>query len=165
LFKWISTCTAGKSDTGLKLSLLSPAPDAPLITNHTNIAPEKSHGPRVKLTWSAPRLANGIIRGYTLFYGHDKDTRKEIIGIDTLSYSVDVLGGLTYQFYVRAVTVRPGENATLTVNVPEYGKLHVSSFLNANLNILFCFILPSLVSLIYIYEQFLYLSVTMQLIL
>ena len=98
-----------------------------------------------------------------MFYDHDKDTRKEIIGNDTLSYSVDVLGGLTYQFYVRAVTVKPGENATLTVNVPEYGKL--SSFLNANLNVLFCFLMPSLVPLIYMYEQFRYVSVTMQLIL
>ena len=57
-----------------------------------------------------------------MFYGHEKDTRKETFGKDTLSYSVDVLGGLTYQFYVRAMTIKPGESATLTVDIPEYGR-------------------------------------------
>ena len=103
------------------MSLLSPAPDAPAILNHTNVAPDMSHGPKVNLTWSRPLEANGIISSYTLFYGHEKDKREETFGKDTLSYSVDVLGGLTYQFHVRAVTIKPGENASLTVNVPEYG--------------------------------------------
>ena len=57
-----------------------------------------------------------------MFYGHKKDTQKEIVGKDVLSYSVDVLGGLTYEFSVRAVTIKPGENATLTLNIPEYGR-------------------------------------------
>ena len=102
--------------------LLSPAPDVPATLNHTNIAPDKSHGPKVNLIWSEPIKANGIIRNYTLFYGHQKDTQKETFGKDTLSYSVDVLGGLTYQFSVRAVTIKPGENVTLTVDIPEYGR-------------------------------------------
>ena len=104
------------------MSLLSPAPDVPATLTHTNIAPDKSYGPRVNLTWSEPIKANGIIRNYTLFYGHNKDTQKEIFGKDVLSYSVDVLGGLTYEFSVRAVTIKPGENATLTLNIPEYGR-------------------------------------------
>lgn len=57
-----------------------------------------------------------------MFYSHDGNTQKEISGIDALSYSVDVLGGVTYQFHVRAVTIKPGPNATLTVTVPEYGR-------------------------------------------
>ena len=104
------------------LSLLSPAPDAPAALSHTNIAPGKSHGPKVNLIWSEPIKANGNIRNYTLFYGNEKDTWKKTFGKDTLSYSVDVLGGLTYEFSVRAVTIKPGENVTLTVNIPEYGR-------------------------------------------
>ena len=104
------------------MSLLSPAPDVPATLTHTNIAPDMSHGPKVNLTWSEPIKANGIIRNFTLFYGHEKDTRKETFGYDTLSYSVDVLGGLTYQFHVRAMTIKPGLNATLTVDIPEYGR-------------------------------------------
>ena len=102
--------------------LFSPAPDVPANLSHTNIAPDKSHGLRVNLTWSEPIKANGIVRNYTLFYGHEKDTRKETFGKDTLSYSVDVLGGLTYEFSVRAVTIKPGENVTSTVEIPEYGR-------------------------------------------
>ena len=102
--------------------LLSTAPDVPATFNHTIIVPDKSHGPKVNLMWSKPTKANGIIRNYTLFYGHETDTRKETFGKDTLSYSVDVLGGLTYQFSVRAVTIKPGENVTLTVDIPEYGR-------------------------------------------
>ena len=111
---------------------LSPAPDVPATLNHTNIAPDKSHGPKVNLIWSEPIKANGIIRNYTLFYGHEKDPQKETFGKDTLSYSVDVLGGLTYQFSVRAVTIKPGENVNLTVDIPEYGRF---SFLFFNVNI------------------------------
>ena len=107
---------------GLKLSLLSPAPDVPDTLTHTYIAPDKSHGPKVNLIWHEPTKANGNIRNYTLFYGHGKDTWKKTFGKDTLSYSVDVLGGLTYQFSVRAVTIKPGENVTVTVNIPEYGR-------------------------------------------
>ena len=103
------------------MSLLSPAPDVPATFSYANVTPDMSHGPKVNLTWSQPIEANGIIRNYTLFYGHEKDIRKETFGKDTLSYSVDVLGGVTYQFHVRAVTIKPGENASLTANVPEYG--------------------------------------------
>ena len=111
--KWIA---------GLKLSLLSPAPDVPATLNHTNIAPDKSHGPKVNLIWSEPIKANGIIRNYTLFYGHERDMRRETFEKDTLSYSVDVLGGLTYEFSVRAVTIKPGPNITLRLYIPEYGR-------------------------------------------
>ena len=104
------------------MSLLSPAPDVPDTLTHTNIAPDKSHGPQVNLIWHEPTKANGNIRNYTLFYGYGKDIWKKTFGKDTLSYSVDVLGGLTYQFSVRAVTIKPGENVTVTVNIPEYGK-------------------------------------------
>ena len=41
---------------------------------------------------------------------------------DVLSYTVDVLGGVQYQFHVRAVTIKPGPNATVTVSTKEYGR-------------------------------------------
>ena len=60
-----------------------------------------------------------------MFYSHNGNTQKETFGKDTLSYSVDVLGGLTYEFRVRAVTIKPGENVSLTVDVPEYSEFSV----------------------------------------
>ena len=83
---------------------------------------DKSHGPRINLTWTIPAKPNGVIRNYTVFYSYSGNSQKEISGIDALSYSVDVMGGVTYQFHVRAVTIKPGPNATLTVNVSEYGR-------------------------------------------
>jgi len=60
----------------------------------------------------------------------------EIIGPSTFSYLVDVLGGVTYQFYVRAVTIKPGENASLHVVIPEYGRFDNNSVIT----VLHCFI-------------------------
>ena len=92
--------------------------------------PSKSHGPRITLTWSEPAEPNGVIRSYTLFYSHDGVAPKEISGIgrDALNHTVDVLVGVTYQFNVRAVTIKPGPNATKTVTTKEYGKLYVHVF-------------------------------------
>ena len=98
------------------------APGSPEILIHADIAPSDSLGPQVNLTWSRPAEANGIIRSYDLFYSHSGGSQKKSFGEDTLSYTVDVLGGVTYQFYVRAVTIKPGPNATLTVTTKEYGK-------------------------------------------
>jgi len=57
-----------------------------------------------------------------VFYNHDGNTKRDTFGKHVFSYTVDVLGGLTYKFNVRAVTIKPGENATSTVNVPEYSE-------------------------------------------
>ena len=46
----------------------------------------------------------------------------ETFGPDTFSYVVDVLGGVNYQFFVRAVTIKPGINTSISVNTREYGK-------------------------------------------
>jgi len=86
-----------------------------------------SHGPRIELSWTIPAELNGVIRNYTVFYSHNGNTQKETFGKDTLSYAVDVLGGLTYEFHVRAVTIKPGENASLDVDVPEYSEFTISS--------------------------------------
>ena len=84
--------------------------------------PDKSHGPRINLTWRIPAEPNGVIRNYTVFYSHDGNTQKVISGLNALTYSVKVLGGVTYQFHVRAVTIKPGPNASLAVKVPEYSE-------------------------------------------
>ena len=112
-------------------SFFSPAPGTPVPLSYSMLDPDESHGPRIKLTWQIPAKPNGVIRSYTVFYSHDRNTLKEIFGNDTLSYSVDVLGGVTYQFHVRAVTIKPGPNATSTINVPEYSEF--CYFLDTNI--------------------------------
>ena len=81
-----------------------------------------SNGPRIKLTWQKPAEPNGLIRSYTVSYSHSGNTQKEIPGIVALTYTVVVLGGVQYQFYVRAVTIKPGTKAFLNVKVPEYSE-------------------------------------------
>lgn len=58
-----------------------------------------------------------------MFYSHGRNSQKQISGIAALVYTVDVLGGVAYQFFVRAVTIKPGPNASSTVDVPEYSEL------------------------------------------
>ena len=101
------------------------APSAPAFLNHTEIAPDEQHGPRVRLNWSRPDFENGQIRNYTLFYSHSEDIQSvytETFGPETFSYVVDVLGGVNYQFAVRAVTIKPGTNTSISVDTREYGK-------------------------------------------
>jgi len=99
-----------------------PAPGSPTSFKTIIQKPDKIHGPRIKLTWQIPAEPNGLIRSYTVFYTYNGNTKRETFGKDVLSYTVDVLGGLTYEFNVRAVTIKPGENATSAVNVSEYSK-------------------------------------------
>jgi len=103
------------------------APSAPVSLGFTHITPSSSHGPRIKLTWREPAEPNGVIRNYTLSYTHSGNPQKEISGIDALSYTLDVLGGVQYQFNVRAVTIKPGPNAPLTVDIPVYSKFRFLS--------------------------------------
>ena len=63
-----------------------------------------------------------------MFYHHSEDplnTHNETFGPDVFSYTVDVLGGVTYWFDVRAEIIKPGENASLIVNISEYSKRNV----------------------------------------
>ena len=107
-----------------------PAPSAPISLSSVNVPPSNSHGPRITLIWSEPAEPNGVINSYTLFYSHNGVAPREISGIGkaALSHTVDVLGGVTYQFIVRAVTIKPGKNATKTVTTKEYGKLYFHIF-------------------------------------
>ena len=81
-----------------------------------------SNGPRIKLTWQEPAEPNGVIRNYTVSYNHSGNTQKEICVIDALSYTIKALGGVQYQFSVRAVTIKPGPDAFSIVKVPEYSE-------------------------------------------
>ena len=63
-----------------------------------------------------------------MFYHHSEDplnTHNETFGPDVFSYTIDVLGGVTYWFDVRAEIIKPGENASLIVNISEYSKCNV----------------------------------------
>ena len=99
-----------------------PAPSAPRFLSSVDVPPSNLHGPRITLSWCKPAEPNGVLRGYTLFYSHGGVVTREISGIDkdALNHTVDVLGGVTYQFHVRAVTIRPGPNGTITVTTSEY---------------------------------------------
>ena len=99
------------------------APSAPTPLSYVGVPPSSSHGPRIILSWSKPTEPNGVIRSYNLFYRHDGGAPVKISGIDknAFSHTVDVLGGVTYQFHVRAVTIKPGPNETITVTTKEYG--------------------------------------------
>ncbi|PFX14396.1 Receptor-type tyrosine-protein phosphatase delta [Stylophora pistillata] len=99
------------------------APGPPPSFNHTLKTPTESQGPMITLSWTSPSLSNGIIRSYTVFYRHSEDPHNvhhQRFGPDVFSHTVDVLGGITYWFEVRAETLHPGKNASLTVDVPEY---------------------------------------------
>ena len=101
------------------------APSAPLSFAYKEVAPNKMHGPRLNLTWSKPAEANGIIRNYTLSYANkDGETKRSVEG-DVFSYLVDVLGGVTYHFYITAVTIKPGQNASFSVKTKEYGMFSI----------------------------------------
>ena len=107
-----------------------PAPSAPISLSSVDVPPSKSHGPRRTLIWSEPTKPNGVIRSYTLFYSHNGGAPREISGIDkdAFSHTVDVFGGVTYQFSVRAVTIKPGPYETITVTTKAYGKLYFIYF-------------------------------------
>ncbi|PFX30135.1 Protein sidekick-2 [Stylophora pistillata] len=97
------------------------APSSPLSFSYKEVAPNAElHGPRINLTWSKPTEANGIIRSYTVFYANQEGETNRSVGGNTFSYLVDVLGGVTYHFYVRAVTIKPGQNASFSVKTYEY---------------------------------------------
>ena len=94
------------------------------------MSPTNSHGPRITLTWSEPAKPNGVIRSYTLFYSHSGSAARKFSGIDkdAFSHTVGVFGGVTYQFNVTAVTIKPGAYETITVTTRTYGKLNFHIF-------------------------------------
>ena len=99
-----------------------PAPSAPLSFTHTVLNPDMFNGPRIKLTWQKPAEPNGDIRSYTVSFSHSENTQEEITGLNVSSYTIKVLGGVQYQFSVRAVTIKPGPDASSIVKVPEYSE-------------------------------------------
>ena len=101
------------------------APTIPSNLSQSETMPDKQVGPKIKLTWYKPAEENGIIRSYTVFYSHHEDPyniHTKTLKKNMLSYTVDVLGGAIYQFHVRAATIKPGPNATLSVAVNDYGR-------------------------------------------
>ncbi|XP_022793315.1 tyrosine-protein phosphatase Lar-like [Stylophora pistillata] len=114
----------GPNTSSVFTRTMEDAPSAPTSLSFVVVPPSNLHGPRITLSWSKPAEPNGVIRSYTLFYSRDGGAPKEDSGLDkdALSHTVDVLGGVTYQFHVRAVTIKPGPNGTITVTTREYSK-------------------------------------------
>ncbi|XP_022806636.1 tyrosine-protein phosphatase Lar-like [Stylophora pistillata] len=112
----------GPNSSTVLRKTMEDAPSAPISLSSVDVPPSNLHGPRITLSWSKPTEPNGVIRSYTLFYSHGGGAPKGIPGIDkdTLRHTVDVLGGVTYRFHVRAVTIKPGANGTITVTTKEY---------------------------------------------
>nr|XP_058953353.1 uncharacterized protein LOC131780773 [Pocillopora verrucosa] len=112
----------GPNSSSVFRTTMEDAPSAPISLSSVDVPPSNLHGPRITLTWSEPAEPNGVIRNYTLFYSHDGVAPREISGIgkDALNHTLDVLGGVTYRFDVRAVTIKPGPNRTITVMSREY---------------------------------------------
>ena len=105
--------------------IISSAPSAPAFLRYIIIPPSKFHSPRIHLTWTEPVLKNGKIRNYLVFFNQSEEphrVHRETFRADTFNYSIDVLGGASYHFHVRAVTIKPGLNASSFVKIPEYGK-------------------------------------------
>lgn len=103
------------------------APSAPDSFSYIVITPSESHGPKIALTWSSPQQKNGMIRNYTVFYSHSEHSQNvhtKKFGPNTFNYTVDALGGVSYQLKVRAVTIKPGPEASASAVIPEYGKDH-----------------------------------------
>ena len=73
-------------------------------------------------------------------YSHSGKTPNEISGIDGLSYTVDVLGGIQFQFHVRAVTIKPGIKALLVVDIPEYSKFSFFGFFTFSIILVLSFL-------------------------
>ncbi|PFX12512.1 Receptor-type tyrosine-protein phosphatase F, partial [Stylophora pistillata] len=112
----------GPNSSAVFRTTMEDAPSEPTSLSFVDVPPSNLHGPRVALSWSKPTEPNGVIKSYTLFYSHGGDAPIKITGIgkDALSRTVDVLGGVSYQFHVRAVTIKPGPNGTITVPTKEY---------------------------------------------
>ena len=67
-----------------------------------------------------------------MFYSHNEDPHNintETLGGNMLSYTVDVLGGATYQFHVKAATIKLGPNATLSVTINDYGRFKLEKIM------------------------------------
>ncbi|PFX13685.1 Receptor-type tyrosine-protein phosphatase F [Stylophora pistillata] len=116
---------SGPNSSSVFTKTMEDAPSTPTSLSSVDVPPSKLHGPRITLSWSKPTEPNGVIRGYDLFYSHSGGAPKGIplMDRDTLRHTVDVLGGMTYRFHVRAVTIKPGANGTLIISTKEYGKL------------------------------------------
>ena len=56
-------------------------------------------------------------------YERQRNVQTDTFGANIFSHIISAFGGVSYQFNVQAVTVKPGTNASLTVAIPEYGEV------------------------------------------
>ena len=78
------------------------------------------------VTWDKPAEENGIIAKYILDYSFDLGdgpiSHHDSTNSRTLSYTLDVLGGIEYTVGVTAETIKPGQKVSLMQLVPVYSK-------------------------------------------
>ena len=87
--------------------------------------PIASTGPVLRLSWKRPLEVNGILLKYKLEYNNSYTGKRFTVDIPpgTNTSSLQALGGTTYFFFLRAVTIKEGPAVSLgPVTIPEYSE-------------------------------------------
>ena len=101
------------------------APSKPEYNNHSS----DPSVPRLTLYWSPPSAPNGVITKYTLYHHYLPDGNVTIVTImdpNTRNSTVQVIGGLTYNFSLSATTVEEGPKWSQLISTPEYSRFTFS---------------------------------------
>jgi hypothetical protein len=104
------------------------APSQPVNQRGVLLPPQNDiRVPRVSITWDKPQQENGVITRYNILYeyGSNSSTRKtvNITDINTLSYTMNVLGEKRLRFRIKATTIKEGSYTSYNyVTIPAYRK-------------------------------------------
>lgn len=85
------------------------------------------------ISWKKPTTPNGLIRHYSVYYRLlPTGTFLKLITVEAnvTNSTLNVVGGLSYQFGVCATTVKEGPKATKNETIRDYGKSLIWSTLS-----------------------------------